>query len=344
MTGAPEVAAALGAEVRPPNLASRPRLVLVLGAGLAIAAFLALQIRELRMASGLLAEGDAWRFQAAFWLMPYLCIVATAAIAGAAGVSRLALVPPVAYVAIGWSELTTGSAGVLGSWNLDTGTARLAGFALAVLPCAAIAVVVRPVAMGVPAWRDSASAAALGLGVVVVILASREIIAGTRWDTNLDLLVLGLVAGMAASCRRTLRPIALVVAVLPHPGVLSAVASLHLSTIPVDELVVATLVVAAGALWLPAAHLASTLAERTTTLFVVVNGLNVADALATFVAAQQGSATEANPVVAAIGLPAKIGIVLVATHLLRRHRPQALMVPAVVLTVVLAWHLAGLVI
>jgi hypothetical protein len=310
----------------------------------AIAGFLGLQLHELQAAPSVLSEGGAWRFQMAFWVVPYLCIVGTAAIAGAAGLRWLALVPPLAYVGIGWSALTTVSAGVLGSWSLDTDTARLAGFVFVMVPCSAIAAAARPAEIRRPAWRDLLTAGAVVLGVVVIVVASREIITGTRWDTNLDLLVVGLVAGMAVSFRRSLLPVALFVAVLPHPGVLSALAAQHLTAIPMDEVVVAGLVVAVGALWFPVAQLVATLGERSTTLFVVVNGLNIADALATFGAVKGGSGHEINPVVDAIGLPAKIAIGLFATDLLRRHRPRALVLPAAALTVVLAWHLAGLVI
>ena len=68
---------------------------------LAVAVFLGLQFHMLLSASRMLTEGDDWRYQAAFRMVPYLCILGAAAIACAAGVPRLAVVPPLVYVGIG---------------------------------------------------------------------------------------------------------------------------------------------------------------------------------------------------------------------------------------------------
>jgi len=76
-------------------------------------------------------------------------------------------------------------------------------------------------------------------------------------------------------------------------------------------------------------------------LLVVVNVLNATDALATQLALDSGRATEANPLVQSIGLPAKLLIVGVASYLLYRLRPKHLIWPALALLAVLVWHLAG---
>lgn len=77
-------------------------------------------------------------------------------------------------------------------------------------------------------------------------------------------------------------------------------------------------------------------------LVVLVNVLNLADAVATQLALSGGAAVEANPVVRAVGLPAKALGVAVASVLIARWRPRVLLVPIAVLTLVAAWHIGGL--
>ena len=79
-------------------------------------------------------------------------------------------------------------------------------------------------------------------------------------------------------------------------------------------------------------------------LLVAVNVLNVADALFTQFAINARQATELNPLVRSVGLPAKIAGVGLLSWLLYRKRPALLLIPAAALLVVLAYHLSGLVI
>ena len=72
-------------------------------------------------------------------------------------------------------------------------------------------------------------------------------------------------------------------------------------------------------------------------LLWVLNALNLADALLTTVALRSGMAVEANPVVQLIGMPGKIVLVAVAGWLVYRLRPQALVIPIVALSLVVAW-------
>lgn len=76
-------------------------------------------------------------------------------------------------------------------------------------------------------------------------------------------------------------------------------------------------------------------------LVIALNALNVADALLTQFAIDQGRALEANPVVAAAGMGAKIVLVAVVSLILYRIRPRALIVPCFLLASVLAYHAAG---
>ncbi|MFV1990441.1 MAG: hypothetical protein ACC652_06850 [Acidimicrobiales bacterium] len=80
---------------------------------------------------------------------------------------------------------------------------------------------------------------------------------------------------------------------------------------------------------------------RPLTLLIAVNAFNAADALATRLVLDTGRATEANPLVRSVGLPAKLLIVGGASYLLYRLRPQYLIWPVVALLAVLIWHLAG---
>jgi len=91
-----------------------------------------------------------------------------------------------------------------------------------------------------------------------------------------------------------------------------------------------------------ASRLLERVGESSATLLVGVNVLNIADALLTFLAGRAGVATEANPVVRLVGLPAKVLGVGAASVLIARWRPRLLLIPLVVLVGVLVYHLSGL--
>lgn len=77
-------------------------------------------------------------------------------------------------------------------------------------------------------------------------------------------------------------------------------------------------------------------------LLVAVVGLNLADALLSYVAIRAGVAVEGNPVVTTLGFPGKIALVTVAAGLLYLVRPRALWVPAAGLALVVFYSLIGL--
>lgn len=77
-------------------------------------------------------------------------------------------------------------------------------------------------------------------------------------------------------------------------------------------------------------------------LFVCVQVLNLADAALTRIAIRSGAAYEANPVVTAIGLDGKLLLVAVVTAAVAVLRPKALLVPIGVLSLVVLWSTAGL--
>ena len=82
---------------------------------------------------------------------------------------------------------------------------------------------------------------------------------------------------------------------------------------------------------------------RTTPLstLVLLNVLNVADAVLTWIAVDANQAVEANPVVRMLGLPAKVMLVGAISLVLYRRRPRALAWTLPVFIGVLAWHVAG---
>jgi hypothetical protein len=77
---------------------------------------------------------------------------------------------------------------------------------------------------------------------------------------------------------------------------------------------------------------------------IVINALNIADAVLTWIGVSQGDARELNPVVSAIGLPWKVILVAVVSVAIYRLRPAWLPYPTGVMLLVVAYHLSGLVI
>ena len=102
-------------------------------------------------------------------------------------------------------------------------------------------------------------------------------------------------------------------------------------------------VVAAGALWRPIASMVDHEAANTWALVVALNVLNLADVLFTRIAVHSGQAVEANPFAAWIGPGVKLAGVGVASALLARFRPRALVWLVVVFAALMAWHLSGLI-
>ena len=76
-------------------------------------------------------------------------------------------------------------------------------------------------------------------------------------------------------------------------------------------------------------------------LFWILNILNVADAVLTWLVVEAGIAREANPVVRSIGAPGKVFLVGMAGFLLMRIRPRALWIPIGALGAAVLWTLGG---
>lgn len=344
MTDAMTVAAlpVLDAPAQPPTRRGVNQVALMVGS-ITVALFVVGQYRSARSFGDHVGDPRAVRFQVAFFIVPYLLIIGVAVLAALAGHRRLAVLPPFAYAGLGWvMSSSTVSAGVLGSWSAATTSARWLGFSVALVPCVAAALLTRRHAPPVsPSMAGGGVSLAFVGGVIVLAIVMRAVVNGVAWDTYADLIAVAVIAGLAVSSRLILLPAALATGACLSPEVLSWAAAGASGTPPSRDLFFFVVLVLAGAAHRPVAVLADGLRERPIRLFVAVNVLNAADAVATFVAVRAGNAAEANPVIDIIGLPAKVGIGLLASHLIARHRPGALLIPLVVLAVVFAWHAVG---
>jgi len=99
---------------------------------------------------------------------------------------------------------------------------------------------------------------------------------------------------------------------------------------------------AVGVAYRPMARAFERLRDAPLAALVLLNVLNVADAVLTWIAVRSHQAVEANPVVRMLGLPAKILLVALIGLILYRVRPRAIVWGVAVLVAVIAWHVAGL--
>ena len=117
------------------------------------------------------------------------------------------------------------------------------------------------------------------------------------------------------------------------------------SSSPVLQTLFATLpfvgVTALGVAPGPLARVVGRLRTTPLSTLVLLNVLNVADAVLTWIAVDANQAVEANPVVRMLGLPAKVMLVGAISLVLYRRRPRALAWTLPVFVGVLAWHVAG---
>jgi hypothetical protein len=100
-------------------------------------------------------------------------------------------------------------------------------------------------------------------------------------------------------------------------------------------------VVAAGTLWHPIAALLDRELTQSWALVVALNLLNVADLVLTRIALHSGQAVEANPFAAWIGPGVKLIGVGIASTLVARFRPRALIWLVMAFAAVIVWHLSG---
>lgn len=184
--------------------------------------------------------------------------------------------------------------------------------------------------VGIVGWAIAAIHSYVDLREIVPIGALGLMLGVTRpWWPWLHLLFAAFVAGL----------IGLFVDFLiwpdPNYGFMDAVPYVFERTWPI---------LAAGLIassWQPLAGALRRLNERPLRLVVAVNVLNLVDAVMTALAVGSGHAYESNPVIEAIGLPAKLIVVGALSWILYRRKPSALIWPTVALLWVAAYHVAG---
>jgi hypothetical protein len=101
--------------------------------------------------------------------------------------------------------------------------------------------------------------------------------------------------------------------------------------------------VAAGALWHPIASVIDGERAQPWVLVVVLNLLNITDLVLTRIALHSGQAVEANPFAAWIGPGVKLVGVGIASALVARCRPRAVIWLVIAFAAVIVWHLSGVV-
>jgi hypothetical protein len=99
-----------------------------------------------------------------------------------------------------------------------------------------------------------------------------------------------------------------------------------------------------ASLWLVFARWIDTSTRHPAATLVVLNVLNVADALFTRFAVAAGVATELNPLVDGAGMILKVLLVAAAGFVIYRVRPRLLIWPTLALVAVTLWHLVGMVV
>lgn len=86
---------------------------------------------------------------------------------------------------------------------------------------------------------------------------------------------------------------------------------------------------------------ATTSATSPLTLLVVVNALNIADAVFTWVLLRRGTGEELNPVIDVIGPPGKVIAVAIGTYVLYRIKPESLRWALIPVASIVAYHVMG---
>ena len=77
--------------------------------------------------------------------------------------------------------------------------------------------------------------------------------------------------------------------------------------------------------------------------YLVLNVLNILDALLTWYVFRRGLAIEGDPVIGVIGLPGKIVLVAFAGWIVAHLSPRSLIIPIVALGLVALWTLTGVI-
>jgi hypothetical protein len=195
------------------------------------------------------------------------------------------------------------------------------------------------------------AAAAVALILVLISLRTMEIVDGPPpFEASLSVCLAALMCPMGR-----LRPLgsALLMAIVAstvipdlwesfvHPGDVRPEEMVDYAVALLSPLFVVAIASSSWPAWV---HGFQRSTDRPLGTLVLLNCLNVADALLTGIGISRGVASEFNPVVDFIGLPLKIVLVAVASIAVYRMRPAWLPYPTAALLLVFGYHLSGLVI
>ena len=273
------------------------------------------------------------------------------------GADLIRLIHPVP-IGIGWMRMPAASIADP-SWWMNAWVGSVIDFVLALLPAAVLASGLRragTLSLGerrplvdLP-WGEGqrlASLAAFALcGFVLVLTMYTAAVAQDArypWAQVPIMLPLFLFGLLLGTRRRDLAWAAVAVPVMVQldwysvafPGSSSVV---HAVLFTMPFVGVTALGIAPG----PAARALDRLRRTPLSALVLLNVLNVADAVLTWLAIDSHQASEANPVVRMLGLPAKVMLVAAISLVLYRRRPRALAWTVLIFLGVMAWHVAGI--
>jgi hypothetical protein len=265
------------------------------------------------------------------------------------GVPRL---PHPVSIGMGWWPVP-GTSLADASWWVNAWVGTVIDSVLALLPAAVLVSCLRrggalPIRRD-RSWTDgtrltTAAAFALCGFALWLTMYTTAVAADARYPWGqvpamLPLFAFGLLLGTR---RRALLWVAVAVPVLVQIDWFSVA---YPSSSPVLQTLFATLpfvgVTALGVAPGPLARILGRLRSTPLSTLVLLNVLNVADAVLTWIAVDANQAVEANPVVRMLGLPAKVMLVAAISLVLYRRRPRALAWTLPVFVGVLAWHVAG---
>jgi hypothetical protein len=256
--------------------------------------------------------------------------------------------PHPAPIGVGWEPVSVTAIASPFVW-MNQWVGSVIDYTLALLPAAVLASGLRRSGMLRPAgWSRPpiTTVAAFTLSAFVLVLTMLALAMSVDslypWAQVPAMVPLFLFGALLGARRPTLLWTAAAVPLLIqvdwfsliHPGSPPLLPTL-LSAVPF------VIVVGLGLAPRPAARALERLRESPLSALILLNVLNVADAVLTWAALDTRQASEANPVVRMLGLPAKVMLVAAISLVLYRRQPRALAWTALVFIGVIAWHVAG---
>jgi hypothetical protein len=252
-------------------------------------------------------------------------------------------------IGVGWNPVTSAGMASPFSW-MNQWVGSVIDYTLALLPAAALSSALRrsgeerPAGVSLPPVTSVAAFVLCAFALILTMLAiAMSVDSLYPWAQLPAMVPLFLFGALLGARRPALLWTAVVIPLLVQGTWYSLLSPFSSEVIPsmlsaVPFVVVVGLGVAPG----PVARTLERLQEAPLSALILVNVLNVADAVLTWAAIDSRQASEANPVVRMVGLPAKVMLVAAISLVLFRRQPRALAWIAMIFLGVIAWHVAGL--